>query len=1120
MNQAYLKNILSAKFDFNVWQDLLEKIFPKVEIFTSVAKITDSHVKDGGHVGNIRLDDGRSLAIFHFEVADNVQISRNRKSLRDIAAKYVDQGLIHGALVFYYSQNQDDYRLTFIAKQTYFNESGELVKKETTPKRYTFLLGMNEPCTTAASRLMELVNKKTYGSIYLADVTDAFSVERLNKEFFAGYKAQYKKFADTLSDTKQHRDYVKKLLGRLVFLQFLQKKGWMGVPVSNSKCEGGDKKFLSNLVERHINNERLLSDVFEPLFFGILNTKLEDRKLLFLNNKWDIQLIEELSGIPYLNGGLFEPDSIDNQAIDFPYSYFKELMEFFSQYNFTIDENDPDDSEVGIDPEMLGHIFENLLEDNKDKGAFYTPKEIVQYMCRQSIIQYLKTHESSEQYAEAIEQLINDGIVNPILQSKSVATRFIQLLKEVKVCDPAIGSGAFPMGILYVLYYAIHHLHSHAEPHGNFDSTQTKRDIIQDNIFGVDIEQGAVDIARLRFWLALVVDADEPQPLPNLDYKITCGNSLLSRYSIDSPIENVFVEYNKGKKENDKMTLAKYKELVSEYTNTSNHQTKVLFRKTIEDIKNAFKTELSNQFKERLTKLRGKVIMLESPTLFGERIKAEKAELKKLKEKLNILEKEQEDIQTNKLYANAFEWRFEFPQLFDENGIFTGFDIVIGNPPYNELRDLDLSMQTVLKSSRYYDYAKGGRLNMFQFFYPLAINIAIDNGIVSMITQNSILAEDSALGNRKLFFTQTDILSIDSFPERDNKNLRVFESAKMSVCICTLRRNNQPDTCNFFPINVWHSRLMQDKHELNITVEEIMEIYPEDFIIPISSNEKFAVLKDMKKKGQYHIRASAGEIDMTKYKSKFNNIGVGTRVITGAQIQRYHITDCPSQGEVIYIANQDKPVLSTKRESEVSCPRIVLQRITGVDSKVRIIATLIDKYVYCANSTNYISLDDTINIKYLLGLLNSTLVNFFIKQTSTNTNITAKVLNSIPIIVSSSEEQILISNLVEYISILKKNKQLTAIVSNETIASFFDKILDGCVYELYFEEHMKKQEINIIDSALKLIKPITHLSSNNEKADVIINVFMNIKKTDNSIRNRLDLFTLRSPEILKLIIEE
>lgn len=432
MNQAYLKNILSTRFDFNIWKDLLGKIFPKVEIFTSVTKITDSHVKDGGHVGNIRLDDGRSLAIFHFEVTDNVLISRNRKSLRDIAAKYVDQGLIHGALVFYYSHNQDDYRLTFIAKQTYFNESGELIKKETASKRYTFLLGKNEPCTTAASRLIELVNKKTYGSIYLTDVIDAFSVERLNKEFFAGYKAQYKKFTDTLSDTKQHRDYVKKLLGRLVFLQFLQKKGWMGVPTSKTKWEGGDKNYLSNLIDKYLNNNRLLSDILEPLFFGVLNTKSKERVTLFTKKRWDLSLLTEFEGIPYLNGGLFDPDNTDNLNIDFPYTYFKELMAFFSQYNFTIDENDPDDSEVGIDPEMLGHIFENLLEDNKDKGAFYTPKEIVQYMCRQSVIQYLKTHEPAEQYTKPIEQLINDGVVNPILQSKDIAIRFTRLLRDIQ----------------------------------------------------------------------------------------------------------------------------------------------------------------------------------------------------------------------------------------------------------------------------------------------------------------------------------------------------------------------------------------------------------------------------------------------------------------------------------------------------------------------------------------------------------------------------------------------------------------------------------------------------------------------------------------------------------------
>jgi len=676
MNQAYLKNILSAKFDFDIWKDLLEKIFPKVEVFTSVAKIADSHVKDGGHVGNIRLDDGRSLAIFRFEVSDNVQISRNRKSLRDIAAKYVDQGLIHGALVFYYSQNQDDYRLTFIAKQTYFNESGELVKKETAPKRYTFLLGKNEPCTTAASRLIELANKKNYGSIYLTDVTDAFSVERLNKEFFNGYKAQYKKFVDTLSDTKQHRDYVKKLLGRLVFLQFLQKKGWMGVPASNAKWEGGDKNYLSKLVDNYANNNRLLSDVLELLFFKTLNEKRN-------GDIADGKLGENIK-IPYLNGGLFDKDKIDELDIDFPYSYFKDLMDFFSQYNFTIDENDPDDSEVGIDPEMLGHIFENLLEDNKDKGAFYTPKEIVQYMCRQSVIQYLKTHEPSELYAEPIEQLINNGVVNPILQSKNIAIRFTQLLKEVKVCDPAIGSGAFPMGILYVLYHAIHHLHSHAEPHGNFDSTQTKRDIIQNNIFGVDIEQGAVDIARLRFWLALVVDADKPQPLPNLDYKITCGNSQIYRYALDMPIADVFEEYNRVGKENarkeksiwNKFTLEDYKRLVVGYT--EEHTDKVGLKAKINDIKNCFKTTLAQGDIRQRQLAEQRVYEYEAIPLFGKR-KAEEDPIgyAVAKSKLNKLIEKEHEILNNKKYEKSFEWRFEYPQLLDDKGTFIGFDIII-----------------------------------------------------------------------------------------------------------------------------------------------------------------------------------------------------------------------------------------------------------------------------------------------------------------------------------------------------------------------------------------------------------------------------------------------------------
>ena len=1145
MNQAYLKNILSAKFDFDIWKDLLEKIFPKVEVFTSVAKIADSHVKDGGHVGNIRLDDGRSLAIFRFEVTDNVQISRNRKSLRDIAAKYVDQGLIHGALVFYYSQKQDDYRLTFIAKQTYFNESGELVKKETAPKRYTFLLGKNEPCTTAASRLKELADKKTYGSIYIADVIDAFSVERLNKEFFNGYKAQYEKFVDTLSDTKQHRDYVKKLLGRLVFLQFLQKKGWMGVPASNTKWEGGDKNYLSRLVDNYINNDRLLSDVLEPLFFKTLNEKRND-------DIADSKLGESIK-IPYLNGGLFDKDRIDELDINFPYVYFKELMDFFSQYNFTIDENDPDDSEVGIDPEMLGHIFENLLEDNKDKGAFYTPKEIVQYMCRQSVIQYLKTHEPSEQYAEAIEQLINDGVVSPILQNKNIAIRFTQLLKEVKVCDPAIGSGAFPMGILYVLYHAIHHLHSHAEPHGNFDSTQTKRDIIQNNIFGVDIEQGAVDIARLRFWLALVVDADKPQPLPNLDYKITCGNSLLSRYPIDAPIENVFVEYNKGKKENEKMTLAKYKELVSDYTNTSNHQTKELFRKTIEDIKSAFKTELSKQFKERLAKLRGKVIMLEGPTLFGERTKAEKAELKKLKDKLKKLEKEQDDTNSNKLYeeANAFEWRFQFPQLLDDKGQFTGFDIVIGNPPYGaKLSDTE---KKIFKEN--FSDVHMRTPETFCYFTSMAFRLSSKtrHGIVAYIVPNNIFFQNENEKTRILLAIDNTLLRAINLGDN------TFEEADVPTCIF-IAKQEKLDNYNIAYSDYRNDNVKNIEWQKCIEEIDIAKLLTIPSLVIGLSNSDIDILNTIKNNG-VTIDSIADEMasgistggdkifkityDTTKDFNLENNII--KKVLVGSDIDKYSInykndyliyttreTEIQEYPYAQVYLDQYKNKLMQRSESRQGIlpwyalgrnrypllfeePKIVMRqtadsiRCVYDENKFYVLNSIL---VFKKNTGQY-------DYKYIAPVLNSKLCNYLYKRLTqeegrTFAEVKPANVRKLYIPKATEKEQHLISLLYDYMEYLRNTEslQIDNSISNQFMGDFFERIIDGCVFELFFKEHMIERGINIIDYLYSLIDPI---DDNIEKS--IAKSFDALYKTNNEVRTRLDLFVSRSPEYLRTIIQ-
>ena len=1174
MNQAYLKNILSGKFDFDIWKDLLEKIFPKVEIFTSIAKITDSHVKDGGHVGNIRLDDGRSLAIFRFEVADNVQISRNRKSLRDIAAKYVDQGLIHGALVFYYSQGQDDYRLTFIAKQTYFNENGELVKKETAPKRYTFLLGKNEPCTTAASRLKELADKKAYGSIYLADVTDAFSVERLNKEFFNGYKAQYKKFVDTLSDTKQHRDYVKKLLGRLVFLQFLQKKGWMGVPASNTKWEGGDKNYLSKLVDNYANNNRLLSDVLEPLFFKTLNEK---RNGDIANSK-----LGENIKIPYLNGGLFDKDRIDELDIDFPYAYFKDLMEFFSQYNFTIDENDPDDSEVGIDPEMLGHIFENLLEDNKDKGAFYTPKEIVQYMCRQSVIQYLKTHEPSDQYADAIEQLINDGVVNPILQNKNIAIRFTQLLKEVKVCDPAIGSGAFPMGILYVLYHAIHHLHSHAEPHGNFDSTQTKRDIIQNNIFGVDIEQGAVDIARLRFWLALVVDADEPQPLPNLDYKITCGNSLLSRYPIDAPIKNVFVEYNKGKKEDEKMTLAKYKELVSNYTNTSNHQTKELFRKTIEDIKFAFKTELSKQFKERLAKLRGKVIMLEGPTLFGERTKAEKAELKKLKEKLSILEKEQEDIQTNKLYVDAFEWRFEFPQLLDDNGVFTGFDIVIGNPPYlriQGIRDTNLAFAEELVKKY---HSATGSFDLYATFAERGLQVIRQSGIVNYIMPDKWTNAAFGKGLREVVSKQKAAHKIISFCAYqvfnastytalqwfipNSEHLEYYQldrnletNQELDIYLKSIKDNNtsiidaKKLDKNSWVLTVGATSTILQKLESH--PRRISDIFDKIFQGLATSKDDVYFLYDC-------IENDENIIGYSKQLDRIINIekGLVKPLLKGEDVHRYDNIKTNRYVIFPYKIDNGKAVLYTENDLSVlfpngytylkECEDILRSREKGrfnIDGewfqygrkqgilsaeKEKLVAPDISmggnfaydvegKFYQTTTIYGYIKKSEiSESYKFWMALLNSRLCWWFLTNTGTTLangffRFKPDYIKPFPVpeFKLTSKGEMLVIKLTDFLLYLydKNNDDILTHTTNKRLATHIEEIIDMIFYELYFEQHMKDNQIDVISDLNN------YEWSNISDASTIESFYKWYQQSENMVRQKIMLLDTRSRNFIYLI---
>lgn len=1174
MTSKELQNKLSTRFNFDEWKDILTEMFPKVEFFTHVNPVSHDLVKDGGQTGIIRLDDKRSLAIYTFEVNDNVLINRNRKGLREITARAIDQSVIHGVLAFYYSKNVSDYRLTFIAKQTSFNEDGELIKTETAPKRYTFLLGENESCRTATERLFELISKKKTTSIKLADVIDAFSVERLNKEFFAGYKAQYNKFLQQLSDNKQNRDYVKKLLGRLVFLQFLQKKGWMGVPASRSDCKGGDKNFLSKLVNNHSNDKRLLSDVLEPLFFGILNTKIEERETFFLKNKWNISLLKEFHGIPYLNGGLFDKDRIDELDIDFPYSYFKDLMEFFSMYNFTIDENDPDDSEVGIDPEMLGHIFENLLEDNKDKGAFYTPKEIVQYMCRQSIIQYLKTHEPDEQYVEPIEELINNGIIMTILQTQSIASRFMQLLKNIKVCDPAIGSGAFPMGILYVLYHAIHHLQSYAEPHGNFDSTKTKRDIIQNNIFGVDIEQGAVDIARLRFWLALVVDANEPEPLPNLDYKITCGNSQICRYSLNTPISDVFVEYNrigkeKAKKENktwNDFTLENYKNLVVGYT--EEHDDKNSLKATINEIKSCFKTTLAKGDIKKRQSAEKKVYDYEAIPLFGEPLAKEdsigyskaKSELKKLVEK-------EKEILNNKKYENSFEWRFEYPQLLNEDGDFIGFDIIIANPPYIKEGRMSKAFFEPYKDSPYYK----GKMDIWYLFACNGLDLLNSNGILCFIATNNWVTSYGASKLRDKVIKETRICNIVDFGA-----VMMFESASIQTMIMMFQKDRISDDysfdyrkltaykatekeaigilskvsnngecyrpiirrVNFYGKNITFSKsdeildkICSVKDGIFLSENELTNgIHPHfDFVNKkLSEKYGFPIGKGIFGLSMSEINAlQLTESELKLIKPYYNSSDNVSRYIvrttdlsiiyTTSSFKNPHSMD-PYPHLKAHLDQFKDVITSDNKPYGLHRARV---ESFFVGEKIVALRKCAGKPIFAyANGQNYMSATfyiiktNRVNMKYLTGLLNSKLIEFWLKNRGkmqgANYQLDKEPLQQIPIAVPSIEVQTIIANLVDTIILLNStDKRASNLVLNSYISSDFEKLINGCIYEIYLSEEMPT--ISVITVLKNFAEKLKHINIQN-----IWDLYMDIDST--GIIEAVDSLALSKSETLRTII--
>ncbi len=540
MEKQEIRKILNKKYNREEWKNLAKNIFKNVEYFREPKKISTNNDKilDFLQIGNLNLNDNKTISLFELKLTKNLNIYKNKVELRNVVTKFIDQYSSHGVLVVFDNQGSD-YRLTFSSKYSEFDQDGNIIDVETTPKRYTYLLGENESCITPAERLHLLHNQSD--NLKIEDILNAFNVDKITDEFFETYKKLYFEFVDELTNLRKknkkidktflendisNEEFAKKFLGQIVFIYFLQKKGWLGIKRNEQKVFGnwfsGDKNFIRNLFDKkYCNYKNFFNDVLEP-FFIALKTNLPENYY----SKLDLK-------VPFMGGELFEPvKNYDWLGTDITISneLIEKVLDNFEMFNFTIQENDPEEKEIAIDPEMLGKVFENLLEikDRKSKGAFYTPRQIVKFICEKSLSDYLTSYlQISLTDLEFLFQTNKDLSKNVFL--KNNFEKVDNLLKEIKICDPAIGSGEFPVEMMNIISNArfnLNYFYKNERSRYSF-----KLNYIENSLYGNDIESSAIETAKLRLWLSLILDVDDYsklKPLPNLEFKIVNGDSLLT----------------------------------------------------------------------------------------------------------------------------------------------------------------------------------------------------------------------------------------------------------------------------------------------------------------------------------------------------------------------------------------------------------------------------------------------------------------------------------------------------------------------------------------------------------------------------------------------------------------
>jgi hypothetical protein len=1012
------------------------------------------------------------------------RISLSRNSFRLLAHYGIKR-----ALILFISQNSSNYRLSLVTIDLKWEEGKRVQKEYSNPRRYSFFLGPETKTHTPETYLIKKGRVKDFD-----DLKERFSLEIVNKDFYTQIAILFTKLAGgerkigktqfdekgslqmpSTSDDTIKKEFSVRLIGRLIFCWFLKKK------VSDRGVSLIPEGFLSsNSIAQCLN---FYHDVLEPLFFEILNKPLKQRKKEYQIPPW--------SQIPFLNGGLFMPEYHDYYQIDslgtskyinilkVSNNWLKELFEVFETYNFTIDENTPVDVELSIEPEMLGRIFENLLAEinpetgntaRKSTGSYYTPRPIVEYMVDESLKQYLlaKTNLNENKISSLLAYEEEEAGLN-----EPEKDAVIDALDVIKIIDPACGSGAFPMGILQKMLLILQKIDPESKKWlskkvsriessivrkelqkkieaGNWNYVH-KLGIIQNSIYGVDIQSIAVDISKLRFFLSLIVDekVDDSkenrgvESLPNLEFKFVCANSLIGLPKKES--NQILFEARDD--------IQALEELRVEYLKCYGDE-----KKSIEE-----------KFQEIQDKMFKFSYSMSSKTGAGI------------------------DTQTFKL-SEWSPFSGEPSSWFDPDwmfGVRDGFDIVIANPPY--VRQEEISFKPELRKE--YEIFNSVS-DLYTYFYEKGSKLLKKFGVLTFITSNKFLRARYGSHLRKYLQTNTTIKSIINFGSR-----HMFEATTNTLIFIATKEENKKNVFDYsdsieVPDKIKFSQSALQDREWTIGKPEII-------CLKSKIEEMGRPLKDWDIRINYGIKTGYNEAFIIDEATKNELIKIEPQakeiirpIIRGRDIKRYcHISSgrflivahngYRSAGtKVVSAINIDK-YSSVKRHLDKYISKLEERQDKGITvynlrdcafmddfSKEKIIwieLTNENKFAY-SDKEDYLLAGAFFmvgeSLKYLLAFLNSKLCLFYfslICNSSGMATIQWKkfALEKVPVMELKSKDQKPFIDLIDQILAITKSDDYLTNPEKQTKVKELEKQIDQLIYKLY---GLTDEEIEIIEN--------------------------------------------------------